>query len=92
MGSAMHSGQHALLLQINQIPTDGHIRDAQHFFEVFNSNHTCLIQFLQNDSMSNAKTAVEGKGIAQISDGKKLIPSKIRNIGEDILLEYDVEN
>lgn len=40
----------------------------------------------------DAKTAVEGKGIAQISDGKKLIPSKIRNIGEDILLEYDVEN
>ena len=40
----------------------------------------------------DAKTAVEGKGIAQISDRKKLIPSKIRNIEENILLEYDVEN
>lgn len=40
----------------------------------------------------DAKTSVEGRGIAAISDGRILKPAKISNIGEDILLEYDVIN
>ena len=39
----------------------------------------------------DAKTPVEGQGVADVSQGAKLINRRITELGEDILLEYDIE-